>query len=224
MFDGAEVTLKKGQFITGRKSLAKSLNTTEQKIRSRLALLEKHNQIIQKSTNKFTVITVVKYSHYQYDEKKITNREPTDNQQITTNNKVNKDNTISEANASADNSENMWNTTSDDFADEVAIDLDGDGTLEEKKPQTRKYPNAPAVRKVFQEVTGKNPKSWNHHKNQLLACENLYTERGLNAIRNALVFAHENKDKEFCPEIHSPHCLDAKWTKLGTFKQKQNGN
>lgn len=90
MFDGTEVELKRGQFITGRKSLAKALRTTEQKIRSRIALLEKHNQIVLKSTNKYSIITVVNYSHYQDDHKKITNKQPADNQQITTNNKDNK--------------------------------------------------------------------------------------------------------------------------------------
>ena len=120
--------------------------------------------------------------------------------------------------------ENMWNTTSDDYADEVSIDVDGDGTLEEKKPQTRKYPNAPAVRKVFQEVLGKSPAAWKINKNQLLACENLYTERGIKAITNALLFAKAHKDTEFCPLISSPYDLDSKWTKLGEFKQKQNGN
>ena len=144
--------------------------------------------------------------------------------QIPTKEKRNYTKTKSEPNGSAQSDlpnkeENMWNTTSDDFADEVSIDLDGDGTLEEKKPQTRKYPNAPAVRKVFQEVLGKSPAAWKVNKNQLLACENLYTERGMKAIRNALLFSKEYKDKEYCPQISSPYDLDSKWTKLGEFKK-----
>lgn len=92
MFDGSEVSLKRGQFITGRKSLAKALKTTEQKIRSRLALLQSHHKIVLKSTNKYSIITVLKYDYYQADRNNLTSKQPTDNQQITTDNKVNKDN------------------------------------------------------------------------------------------------------------------------------------
>ncbi len=94
MFDGSEVTLKRGQFITGRKSLAKTLKTTEQKVRSRLALLQSHHKIVLKSTNKYSIITVLKYDYYQGDRNNLTSKEPADNQQITTNNKDNKDNNI----------------------------------------------------------------------------------------------------------------------------------
>ena len=119
-----------------------------------------------------------------------------------------------------------WNNKSDDYT-EGEIDIDGDGSLqEEKKPQTRKYPNAPAVRKVFQEVTGKNPSSWKINKNQLTACENLSTERGLEKIKNALQYYKENKDDKFIPRITSPYDLDSKWTNLGEFKKnkRENGN
>ena len=114
--------------------------------------------------------------------------------------------------------EDMWNAKADDF-EEGVIDLDGDGSLkEEKKKPTKKYPNAPQVRKIFQEVLGKNPAAWKQNKNQLMACENLYTERGLQKIRNALVFYKEHEGEEYCPSIHTPHCLDSKWSKLGEFK------
>jgi len=118
-----------------------------------------------------------------------------------------------------DNTTNVpWNNKSDDY-EEGVVDLDGDGSLKaEKKPQTRKYPNAPAVRKVFQEILGKNPLDWNKNTTILQACENLYTERGIEKIRNALEFYVENRDKEFCPVIDSPLDLDRKYTKLSRFK------
>jgi hypothetical protein len=177
---GVLIRLRPGQFVTGRKVLTEELNSTEQKVRTRLALLEKMGNLTIKSTNKYSIITVVNWGYYQTERNKITNKQPTNNQQITTNNNDNNDNKLSEPKGSANlTKKDMWNTTSDDFADEVAIDLDGDGEMEEKKPQTRKYPNAPAVRKVFQEVLGKSPAAWKVNKNQLVACENLYTERGL---------------------------------------------
>jgi len=214
---GILVRLKSGQFITGRKVLTDELNSTEQKIRSRLALLEKMGNITIKTTNKYSVITVVKWEDYQTQRNEKTNKQPTNNQQITTNNNVNKDNNkLSET--SSLKKKDMFNKN----FDEPSIDFDGDGSpSEEKKSSNKKYPNAPAIRKIFQEVLGKNPANWKQNKNQLLACENLYTERGLDKVKNALLFAQENKDNKFCPIIHSPHCLDSKWTKLGEFKLKQ---
>ena len=138
--------------------------------------------------------------------------------QITTKTKS-KNKTNSEANASADNM--IWNKHSDDF-EEGYVDLDGDISLNSiKKRPARKYPNAPAVRKVFQEVLGKNPANWKVNATQLQACENLFTERGIEKIRKALEFYQENKQKEYCPQITSPYDLDSKWTKLGEFKLKQ---
>lgn len=120
-----------------------------------------------------------------------------------------------------DNQKDMgWGRQSDDY-EEGVIDLDGDGELqEEKKPVTRKYPNAPAIRKIFQEVLGVNPASWSQHKPQLLACENLYTERGEQKVRNALQWYCEHKHLEYCPVIDSPYDLDTKYVKLSKFKIK----
>ena len=114
-----------------------------------------------------------------------------------------------------------WTKYSDDY-ELGSIDADGDGSVqEEKKPRTRKYPNAPAVRKVFLEVLGKNPADWNRNTTVLQACENLYTERGLDKIKNALLFYREHQDEEFCPVINTPVDLDRKYTNLSRFKTKQ---
>lgn len=125
----------------------------------------------------------------------------------------------SEEELKANQEDNMWNKDNS----EPEIDFDGDMTLvEKKKPQTRKYPNALAVRKLFQEIQGRNPANWKVNKTQLLACENLYTERGLDKIKSALLFYEGNKDKQYCPKINSPYDLDSKWTNLGEFKIKQH--
>jgi len=129
---------------------------------------------------------------------------------------------IVEANASTplkDKENNMaWNNQSDDF-EEGVVNYDEDGEIKpEKKKSTRKYPNAPEVRKLFQEILGNNPADWKKNITILQACENLYTERGIEKIRNALEFYQENKDREFCPVITSPLDLDRKYTKLSLFK------
>jgi hypothetical protein len=113
-----------------------------------------------------------------------------------------------------------WNTKSDDY-EEGVVDLDGDISLkEEKKVNTKKYPNAPAVRKVFLKVLGLSPANWKVNKTQLQSCENLYTERTLEKVESALVFYKEHEDDEYCPKISSPFDLDSKWTKLGEYKLK----
>jgi hypothetical protein len=113
-----------------------------------------------------------------------------------------------------------WNNKSDDF-EEGVVNLDESLTLvPEKKTPTRKYPNASAIRKVFQEVLGKNPADWNKNTTVLQACENLYTERGIEKVRNALEFYKENHEKEYCPVINSPVDLDRKYTNLSAFKVK----
>jgi len=103
--------------------------------------------------------------------------------------------------------------------EESTIDFDGDGSVkEEKKKSKAKYPNAPTIRKIFQEVLGLSPFSWKTNKTELIACENLYTERTPEKVRNALEFYKENQEDKFCPQITQPSDLDRKWTKLGAYK------
>ena len=128
--------------------------------------------------------------------------------------------TLPNAKSGGDKSQTMsWNKKVDDA--EGVVDFDGDGSLKaEKKLQTKKYPNAPVVQKVFQEVLGKNPANWKLNTTQLQACENLYTERTPERVRAALHYFQEVKDQEFCPMISSPYDLDSKWQKLADFKNR----
>lgn len=90
-FEWMGETLRAGQFITGRKKLADELGFSEQQIRTAIKKLESTGEITSKSTNKFTVITVVNWEDYQTEESEsnqvsnfpITNEQPTNNQQIT---------------------------------------------------------------------------------------------------------------------------------------------
>ena len=88
--------IKRGQVITGRKKLAQTLGFSEMQIRTVLNKLKSTNEITIKTTNKNSVITVNNYDEYQNNNQQpnqqITNKQPTNNQQITTTNKDNKDN------------------------------------------------------------------------------------------------------------------------------------
>ena len=76
---GQVLHVKRGQFVTGRFTASEELNMSAMKWRKRIADLEKLQQISQKTTNRFTIITVVNYSYYQGGLKKTTNKQPTNN-------------------------------------------------------------------------------------------------------------------------------------------------
>lgn len=88
--------LKKGQVIIGKKNVAEKLNISEQNIKTYIKRLISTNEITIKSTNKFTIITIVKWEDYQCITQTInqqnnqatnfqlTNNQPTTNQQLTT--------------------------------------------------------------------------------------------------------------------------------------------
>jgi hypothetical protein len=90
-----EVELEPGQFVFGRDAAASQLSSTPQKIRTCVKSLVNIGFLTIKSTNKYSIITIVNWDTYQPDEiistSKPTSSQPTNNQQITTN-KNNKNN------------------------------------------------------------------------------------------------------------------------------------
>lgn len=88
--------IKRGQLVTGRLKLSEETNLSQQQVRTCLERLKSTNEITIKTTNKYTVITINKYEEYQQtgqennqeinqqDNQQITNKQPTNNQQITT--------------------------------------------------------------------------------------------------------------------------------------------
>lgn len=89
--------INRGQLITGLHSLSKTTGISIQTIKTCLARLKSTGEITSKSTNKFRIITIVKYNDYQDKEKKstgrltskLTNNQQTTNKQLTTNNNNN---------------------------------------------------------------------------------------------------------------------------------------
>ncbi|HEY0087807.1 MAG TPA: hypothetical protein VGB37_03130 [Candidatus Lokiarchaeia archaeon] len=85
--------IKTGQFITGRKSLSNDTGLSEQVIRTCINRLKSTSEITIKSTNQFSLITLIKWEDYQVINRKstseitskITNEQPATNQQLTTN-------------------------------------------------------------------------------------------------------------------------------------------
>lgn len=92
-FNGVNVKLKKGQFITGRKVLSAETGISESKIQRILKCFETEQQIKQQTTNKNRVITVLNWEKYQVDEQQneqqVNNKRTTSEQQVNTNKNVN---------------------------------------------------------------------------------------------------------------------------------------
>ena len=86
------IEVKRGQLLTGRKSLSDELNLTERQIRTCLEKLTATGYIDQQTTNKYTIITICNYDNWQdsvlvSDQQNVTqttNKRPTNDQQTTT--------------------------------------------------------------------------------------------------------------------------------------------
>lgn len=59
------ITIKRGQVLTTRKKLAEETGLTERKVRTALLHLKSTSEVTSTSTNKWTLITIEKYSDYQ---------------------------------------------------------------------------------------------------------------------------------------------------------------
>ena len=84
------IVVEKGQVIVGRTKLSKDLHLSERQIRTSLEHLKSTNEITTKTTNKFTIVTLVNWEKYQDYDTRTTNSKsnklPTSDQQPTTNN------------------------------------------------------------------------------------------------------------------------------------------
>ena len=88
-WNGNLETIKRGQFITGRKELSKLTGIPETTIERILKVFESGHQIEQQKTNKYRLITILNWDKYQVvDNKWTTNGHQTDtNKNVKNNNK-----------------------------------------------------------------------------------------------------------------------------------------
>jgi hypothetical protein len=95
------ISYKRGQFFTSLGNLADETGLTVQEVRTALSHLESTNEITSRTTNKYTLITVVSFEKYQGEQQteqqatnkqnnKQINKQPTSNQQQNKNKKNNK--------------------------------------------------------------------------------------------------------------------------------------
>lgn len=86
------VTLQPGQLATGRKAIASKTGLTEQNVRTALNKLEKCGILTIRKTNKFSIVSIVKWNDHQQINQQVTSKQPASNQQVTTNNNVKNEN------------------------------------------------------------------------------------------------------------------------------------
>lgn len=87
------ITLEKGQFITGRNSLADDLNKgmkPNQRLSNKtwyryMENLEKWQMLTINKTNKYSVVSIVKWSEYQESDHQLSNKSPSVVHQLSTN-------------------------------------------------------------------------------------------------------------------------------------------
>ncbi len=83
--------VKRGSFITVSLKLAEETHLSRQQVRTALNKLKSTNELTIKTSRQFTKITVNNYDKYQQNNQRITNEQPTNNQQITTTKEYKKD-------------------------------------------------------------------------------------------------------------------------------------
>ncbi len=83
-----EVILEPGQFIFGLKTASKELKMSIRTIRTCLDCLKRHQNLTIKSTNKFSIITVVNWGLYQSNNIEATSKRQASDKQATTNKNI----------------------------------------------------------------------------------------------------------------------------------------
>lgn len=92
LFKGKRITLKSGQLLTGRKSIASTLSINESKVTRILKLFENEHQIEQQASNQNRLISIINWDCYQsceqQNEQQVNNERTTSEQQVNTNKNV----------------------------------------------------------------------------------------------------------------------------------------
>lgn len=120
IFDGTPTPLKKGQFITGRKSLTEEYNQglkaankiSESKTFRFLKKLKSNNMLNIESTTKYSVITIINWDKYQstehQNEQQVNNERTTSEQRLNTNNNENNNNNVNNVLGTKRNKNNKY--------------------------------------------------------------------------------------------------------------------
>jgi len=65
------LTVKRGQVVVGRIKLAKDIGISERAVRTAINKLKTTSELTSKSTNKYTVLTIINYDKYQLNDQQV---------------------------------------------------------------------------------------------------------------------------------------------------------
>lgn len=144
------VMVRRGQKITSTQHLAQETGLSEQSVRTAIKKLNSTGEITSKSTNKYTLVTLVNYDLYQEKDKKatsentseLTNEKQTINKQLTTTKQYNnitikknkKINISADLEKSAVDRSFSCEECDKEYSSEKSDDISGKKSLKEKKP------------------------------------------------------------------------------------------
>jgi hypothetical protein len=84
MFNGALMTIERGQFIFGLEAYERKSGMTIARLRRLLSMLETEGMINRQKTNKFSLISITNYEDYQSDDRQKTSKTQADDKPIAT--------------------------------------------------------------------------------------------------------------------------------------------
>jgi len=87
LFNGKRIILKRGQFITGRKIIAKKMKLNESKVYRIIKLFKSEQQTEQLTDSTSSLITILNYGGYQKMNSKVNSKRTASEQQVNTDNK-----------------------------------------------------------------------------------------------------------------------------------------
>lgn len=187
-----EITIKRGQLITGRFKLAQLSHLKPSTVRDALVTLQKLAVIDIKPTNKYSVITIKNYSNYQDRRKNPRKSDTKTDIQNDIQSDIQNDNKMTQTNN--DNNVNNDNNYPPE-ADEVN-----------------------QLFKIFYETI--NPNINYSHKGNRESAKWLIDKYGLEKTSNAAKYAISVQGKPYSPVITTPAQLKNKMSELIIFQKK----
>lgn len=181
----------RGQTIVGRRNLAKTLNISEQQTRTCLERLKSTHEITIKSTNRYSIITLINWDKYQgrleNQPAENSTSQPTINQQATNKQPHSK------------------NIRSKEYKKDTS------------EPSS---PEIPKLIELFKEVNPSYGK-WFGNTTQRSACDRLLKIHGLEKLKRIISFLPRSNLEQYSPVVTSPLQLEDKFSQLESFWRKQ---
>lgn len=188
--------IQRGQFVTGRKKMAKETGIQESKIERILKCFESEQQIEQQKTTKYRLITILNYSEYQ--DKKQQSEQQVNNKRTTSEHKqqLNKDNNETK------------NTDTGEHSSRVKQSFN---------------PLGAEIIKAFEAIDPKN-KNYYGNTTQRKACDYLISEYSLEKVLKFISLLPSIRGKSYYPSIHSPWDLQEKWERVVDAYQREKAD